>query len=98
MYSIKFGCFLVISLLLNLAKVDNMRELRKLAIKFHHKPNMNGSVEIIKNEIKEFYQKIQQNEAKKDNELIEKRRNTIYREYLLSRVSGSIFKDIHSRF
>ena len=84
--------FLIIAMALNKEQVES--RLRKLGVTFTEKYDWSN----IESHFKEFQENVLLDQKIKHEEEIEKKRNTIFRQRLLSRVSGSILHDFYGRF
>jgi ABC-type transport system involved in cytochrome bd biosynthesis fused ATPase/permease subunit len=70
-----------------------MENLRKLGITFH----LENAEKTYEDVFENFKEKIRLDQKRKEKLEIEKRRNEIFRKFLLNRVHGTVLKDFYSR-
>ena len=87
--------FILFMVVINIQEhVEGVENLRKLGVTFHLESAEKTYEDLFEN----FKEKIRLDQERKEIQEMEKRRNEIFRKFLLSRVHGPVLKDFYSRF
>ena len=88
-------CIFTIIMIQSQQKVEGALNLRKFGISFINDETSEKSAD---EHLKQFHEQIHSDQKKLEEKEIEMKRKEVFIKYLVSRVSGSILKDLYSRF